>query len=142
MLGYFSLVGLLRLHSLLGDFYQAIKVLFIFTLTYLFLGALSPVLHVEGLRTRSGIIVVSRYLFLNRHVCRFGRPPCICLTFSPLHSSLMNLPAGLFYAATIFFRGFKALLKASLLSAYLIESGSWFHGSITLTANEYFLPVL
>ena len=26
MLGYFSLVGLLRLHSLLGDFYQAIKV--------------------------------------------------------------------------------------------------------------------
>jgi hypothetical protein len=30
MLGYFSLVGLLRLHSLLGDFYQAIKVLFIF----------------------------------------------------------------------------------------------------------------
>jgi hypothetical protein len=29
-----------------------------------------------------------------------------------------------------------------LLSAYLIESGSWFHGSITLTANEYFLPVL
>lgn len=27
MLGYFSLVGLLRLHSLLGDFYQAIKVL-------------------------------------------------------------------------------------------------------------------
>lgn len=27
MMGYFSLVGLLRLHSLLGDFYQAIKVL-------------------------------------------------------------------------------------------------------------------
>lgn len=27
MLGYFSLVGLLRLHSLIGDFYQAIKVL-------------------------------------------------------------------------------------------------------------------
>merc|ERR1719187_2056980 len=27
MLGYFSLVGLLRLHSLLGDFHQAIKVL-------------------------------------------------------------------------------------------------------------------
>ncbi|KAF4532461.1 hypothetical protein B566_EDAN003036 [Ephemera danica] len=27
MLGYFSLVGLLRLHSLLGDYYQAIKVL-------------------------------------------------------------------------------------------------------------------
>lgn len=27
MLGYFSLVGLLRLHSLLGDFYQAVKVL-------------------------------------------------------------------------------------------------------------------
>lgn len=26
MLGYFSLVGLLRLHSLLGDYYQAIKV--------------------------------------------------------------------------------------------------------------------
>lgn len=27
MMGYFSLVGLLRLHSLLGDFYQAVKVL-------------------------------------------------------------------------------------------------------------------
>jgi len=27
MLGYFSLVGLLRVHSLLGDYYQAIKVL-------------------------------------------------------------------------------------------------------------------
>lgn len=27
LLGYFSLVGLLRLHSLLGDYYQAIKVL-------------------------------------------------------------------------------------------------------------------
>lgn len=27
MLGYFALVGLLRLHSLLGDYYQAIKVL-------------------------------------------------------------------------------------------------------------------
>ncbi|KAK6169059.1 hypothetical protein SNE40_020183 [Patella caerulea] len=27
MLGYFSLVGLLRLHSLLGDYYQALKVL-------------------------------------------------------------------------------------------------------------------
>jgi translation initiation factor 3 subunit L len=27
MLGYFSLIGLLRLHSLLGDFYQALKVL-------------------------------------------------------------------------------------------------------------------
>lgn len=27
MLGYFSLVGLLRLHSLIGDYYQAIKVL-------------------------------------------------------------------------------------------------------------------
>lgn len=26
MLGYFSLIGLLRLHSLLGDYYQAIKV--------------------------------------------------------------------------------------------------------------------
>ena len=27
MLGYFSLVGLLQLHSLLGDYYQAIRVL-------------------------------------------------------------------------------------------------------------------
>jgi len=27
MMGYFSLVGLLRLHSMLGDFYQAVKVL-------------------------------------------------------------------------------------------------------------------
>ena len=27
MLGYFSLVGLLRLHSLLGDYYQALRVL-------------------------------------------------------------------------------------------------------------------
>ena len=27
MLGYFSLVGLLRLHSLLSDYYQALKVL-------------------------------------------------------------------------------------------------------------------
>lgn len=27
MFGYFSLIGLLRLHSLLGDYYQAIKVL-------------------------------------------------------------------------------------------------------------------
>jgi translation initiation factor 3 subunit L len=27
MLGYFSLIGLLRLHSLLGDYYQAVKVL-------------------------------------------------------------------------------------------------------------------
>ena len=27
MLGYFSLVGLLRLHSLLGDYYQALKAL-------------------------------------------------------------------------------------------------------------------
>ena len=26
MLGYFSLIGLLRLHSLLGDYYQALKV--------------------------------------------------------------------------------------------------------------------
>jgi hypothetical protein len=31
--------------------------------TYLLLGALSPVLHVEGSRTRPDIIVVSRYLF-------------------------------------------------------------------------------
>jgi hypothetical protein len=38
-----------------------------------------------------------------------------------------------------FFRCFKALLKASLLSACSIESGRWFHGSETLTANEYFL---
>jgi translation initiation factor 3 subunit L len=27
MMGYFSLVGLLRLHSLLGDYHQAIKVI-------------------------------------------------------------------------------------------------------------------
>lgn len=27
MLGYFSLIGLLRLHSLLGDYYQSLKVL-------------------------------------------------------------------------------------------------------------------
>jgi len=27
MLGYFSLIGLLRLHSLLGDYHQSIKVL-------------------------------------------------------------------------------------------------------------------
>lgn len=27
MLGYFSLIGLLRLHCLLGDYYQALKVL-------------------------------------------------------------------------------------------------------------------
>ena len=27
MLGYFSLIGLLRLHSLLGDYYQALHVL-------------------------------------------------------------------------------------------------------------------
>lgn len=27
MLGYFSLIGLLRMHSLLGDYYQALKVL-------------------------------------------------------------------------------------------------------------------
>lgn len=32
MLGYFSLVGLLRLHSLLGDYYQAIKVIISFVL--------------------------------------------------------------------------------------------------------------
>ncbi len=31
--------------------------------TYLLLGTLSPVLYVEGSRTRPGIIVVSRYLF-------------------------------------------------------------------------------
>ncbi len=28
-------------------------------------------------------------------------------------------------------------MKASLLSTCLIESDSWFHGSTTLTANEY-----
>jgi hypothetical protein len=32
-------------------------------LSYLLLGALSPVLHVELSRTRPSIIVVSRYLF-------------------------------------------------------------------------------
>lgn len=34
MLGYFSLVGLLRLHSLLGDYYQAIKVRFMVGLIF------------------------------------------------------------------------------------------------------------
>lgn len=39
MLGYFSLIGLLRLHSLLGDYYQALKVswpMFIFFKIYVF----------------------------------------------------------------------------------------------------------
>jgi hypothetical protein len=42
------------------------------------------------------------------------------------------------------FRCFKALIKASLLSSCLIEFGSWFHGSTTLTlcpSEHMFLSV-
>jgi len=47
MLGYFSLVGLLRLHSLLGDFYQAIKVLENIELTKKNLYSSVPACHIS-----------------------------------------------------------------------------------------------
>ncbi len=45
------------------DFSAGMRKAVIFFTCYLLLGALSPVLHVEGSRTRPGIIMVSRYLF-------------------------------------------------------------------------------
>ena len=50
MLGYFSLVGLLRLHSLLGDYYQAIKVLENIELNKKVIHSLFPQAHLPRAR--------------------------------------------------------------------------------------------
>jgi hypothetical protein len=55
------------------------RIVTVHTLQYLLLlGALSPVLHVEGSRTRPGIIVVSRYLSLRlvRHFSSLWPSTC------------------------------------------------------------------
>jgi hypothetical protein len=55
MLGYFSLVGLLRLHSLLGDFYQAIKV------HWLSLASYSCVIHAQNRSVHIGLFENNPY---------------------------------------------------------------------------------
>ncbi len=53
---------------------------------YLLLGAMRPVLHVEGSRSRPGIIVVRRSRPCCPFLFHFGFPPVVCLkTVSILH---------------------------------------------------------
>ena len=62
MLGYFSLVGLLRLHSLLGDFYQAIKVL-----ENIELNKKSLYSHVPGCQITTYYYVGFAYMMMRRY---------------------------------------------------------------------------
>ncbi len=113
--------------------------------TCLLLGALSPVLHVEGSRTRPGIIVVSRYLFFSRH-CAVVAFHQTFSTFAPLRllsrhclvhlcSSVLivhclsllfviafrhyflSVPFVVAMCKGLFFKLFMALLNASLFAA-------------------------
>ncbi|XP_012271766.1 eukaryotic translation initiation factor 3 subunit L [Orussus abietinus] len=62
MLGYFSLVGLLRLHSLLGDYYQAIKVL-----ENVELYKKSVYSHVPGCQISTAYYVGFAYMMMRRY---------------------------------------------------------------------------
>ncbi|EGI70009.1 Eukaryotic translation initiation factor 3 subunit L, partial [Acromyrmex echinatior] len=62
MLGYFSLVGLLRLHSLLGDYYQAIKVL-----ENVELYKKSAYSHVPGCQISTAYYVGFAYMMMRRY---------------------------------------------------------------------------
>lgn len=61
MLGYFALVGLLRLHSLLGDYYQAIKVL-----ENVELYKKSAYSHVPGCQISTAYYVGFAYMMMRR----------------------------------------------------------------------------
>ncbi|KDR15818.1 eukaryotic translation initiation factor 3 subunit L [Zootermopsis nevadensis] len=62
MLGYFSLVGLLRLHSLLGDYYQAIKVL-----ENIELNKKSQYSHVPACQISTSYYVGFAYMMMRRY---------------------------------------------------------------------------
>lgn len=62
MLGYFSLVGLLRVHSLLGDYYQAIKVL-----ENIELNKKSQYSHVPACQISTSYYVGFAYLMMRRY---------------------------------------------------------------------------
>lgn len=62
MLGYFSLVGLLRLHSLLGDYYHAIKVL-----ENIELHKKSQYSHVPGCQVTTSYYVGFAYMMMRRY---------------------------------------------------------------------------
>lgn len=62
MLGYFSLVGLLRVHSLLGDYYQAIKVL-----ENVELYKKSAYSHVPGCQISTAYYVGFAYMMMRRY---------------------------------------------------------------------------
>lgn len=62
MLGYFSIVGLLRLHSLLGDYYQAIKVL-----ENVELYKKSAYSHVPGCQISTAYYVGFAYMMMRRY---------------------------------------------------------------------------
>ncbi len=95
---------------------------------YLLIGALSPVLHVDGSRTRPGIIVVSRYLFF-------------CPKFSPLwpstyhflhllhcdKSPLITVHCSVHFLSLLFLIAFSSLLFVTSLVA---KSRSWSVGWI------------
>lgn len=63
MLGYFSIVGLLRLHSLLGDYYQAIKVL-----ENVELYKKNAYSHVPGCQISTAYYVGFAYMMMRRFV--------------------------------------------------------------------------
>lgn len=62
MLGYFSLVGLLRVHSLLGDYYQAIKVL-----EPIELHKKSPYTHIPACQISTAYYVGFAYMMMRRY---------------------------------------------------------------------------
>jgi translation initiation factor 3 subunit L len=62
MMGYFSLVGLLRVHSLLGDYYQAIKVL-----ENVELYKKSAYSHVPGCQISTAYYVGFAYMMMRRY---------------------------------------------------------------------------
>lgn len=62
MLGYFALIGLLRLHSLLGDYYQAIKVL-----ENVELYKKSAYSHVPGCQVSTAYYVGFAYMMMRRY---------------------------------------------------------------------------
>ncbi|KAH7943389.1 hypothetical protein HPB52_007792 [Rhipicephalus sanguineus] len=112
MLGYFSLVGLLRLHSLLGDYYQAVKVLENLELnkkslysrvpacqitTYYYVGFAYLMMrrYADSIRTFSNILVYiqrTKHLFptrtyqgdqINKQTDKMYALLAICLTLHP-----------------------------------------------------------
>ncbi|XP_022191689.1 eukaryotic translation initiation factor 3 subunit L [Nilaparvata lugens] len=62
MLGYYSLVGMLRLHSLLGDYYQAIKVL-----ENIDLNKKMPYAHVPACQISTAYYVGFAYMMMRRY---------------------------------------------------------------------------